>query len=220
MRRARFVCVIATLVGGPAAVVADPPPNDPWYYSVWLDHATPGPHGGAGDLRHEVVAAGPDWYKPGTHPRPDFVSVWLRPITPAHPHWEPGTSVLVADDTRFAVNVMFTDTATGASDTITVTGTARSEWMKRWDGRVDPEQARVTFDPGTWTATVGGTTFAITTRDEHTPRYDPGQGNGRITGGLQLTATPVTAQTPEPGTLALAAVGLLPVVGLYRRRKS
>lgn len=114
-----------------------------------------------------------------------------------------------AADREFLLDFTLTDTASGASGTIAYTGTAGASVLNERDNLrplfsagVDQESAELM---------LGGRRYRITTE-----RSLPGD----IEESAQLWFTVDAVQeTPEPGTLLLAAVGL-GAVGVRRMRKS
>jgi hypothetical protein len=113
----------------------------------------------------------------------------------------------------FDVSVTITDGMSGQTGTLTLNGGGVDEWfLREWDGRYTNDFHNLEFGElfgldRDWTqATIGNTryTFSVhTVNDDQAAVYE-------------LSAA---YATPEPGTFALAAVGLVPLgARLVRRR--
>jgi hypothetical protein len=119
--------------------------------------------------------------------------------TPPDPEQPWATST----DHSFQLRLTLTDPATGASGDVTVTGGELADWIYRPD-----EEVRGWAFMGTagWVeaqpVTIGGTTY----------RFEDGDGVG-------VLAVNATANTPEPGTLLMAAGGLTSLAGVAVRRR-
>ena len=121
----------------------------------------------------------------------------------------------LADDTytawtHFDVSVAVTDQATGQSVTLALPGSAVDVWDYRsWDGRWTNPLHRLDLGGGfggnTTSADIGFIRYTLSVRPE----------DDHQVGVYTLTAT---ATNPEPGTLALALLALVPL-GLRRARR-
>ncbi len=125
-------------------------------------------------------------------------------VRPADPDWQPMTSSVFAGELDLRAEVTITDEASGQSGTVTFGGLVWEEWAHRWDGTWNYTHGMSGFDDQT--LMLGGTRYTL---------------NATIREGDRLATLDITAgpAVPEPGTLALAAVGLGPVgLRLVRRR--
>lgn len=115
--------------------------------------------------------------------------------------------------TPFSVFVKLTDTPSGDTATIRVDGRAMDVWTlendgARWTNVFHGIHIGDTADPFRTVATLGGNNYIL--------RVDVK--NGASQADFVLSA--VAANAPEPGTLALAAIALVPVgLRAVRRRK-
>jgi hypothetical protein len=165
---------------------------------------------GAGEFAVNHRSPGRGWVD---HSRPsaDLASLWLRPAPPLHdPDWQPGISNTVSRTTTFEVGVTLTDRASGVSGDLTLTGTAGSQWMHRWDGLYRGE--------GTWISFEGSQTRELTL-GQHVYTIEAGQAfdprDAEVWASISVKSSPMV-HNPEPGTLVLGGLGLA-AAGLARR---
>jgi hypothetical protein len=114
----------------------------------------------------------------------------------------------------FAVNVTITDAASGESATFPTGGWYSAMWSYPPEERDNPDAWRWDWevsefgDPGGWSPVrFGDVVYSVRTY---------GGGQGQAPNGVLVVGTDFVG-TPEPGTLALAALGL-GVVGVVRRK--
>lgn len=207
MRELRVFLSAVGLLVLPAAAAAGPI----WFSVRTESSATPDANGGAGNLTITSGQQGRIGLDPGVNSSADIADLTLSPRAPAHPDWEFGESHTFAGDTRYSISIELTDEASGESGTVHVTGSAHSDWLWRYDGRVTPDIAWLGYDvPQHQTLTLGANRYTVTTTDDSSPLGDDAHGS------ISLSVTSLNA-TPEPGSLALGGLGLA-VAGIARRR--
>lgn len=177
-----------------------------WFtYRIEAEHRPSADGGGEFAVNHNSPGRG--WVGP-SRPSADLASLWLRPAPPAHdPDWQPGVSNIVSRATSFEVGVTLTDRASGVSGDLTLTGTAGSQWMHRWDGLYRGEGAWISFD---------GSQSRELTLGRHVYTVDAGQGYDPLDGEVWASISVSAFPNPEPGTLVLGGLGLA-AVGIARR---
>lgn len=131
-------------------------------------------------------------------------------FTPSHsgpaayddPLWNGTDSNDVLFTVPFDVSLKITNSS-GVSGVVDVEGHVNLSWIHKWDGLyLSPEAF---FGGNPQRVTVGGTNYAVQVLDNTDSFFET------ATGTVQ-----VSASTPEPGTLALAVIGLVPFVRLRR----
>jgi hypothetical protein len=217
MRATRLVGYLLAILLVPAVATAGPIP-----FLVGIEsQAQPDANGGAGHF--SIVNP---LNLPGETSPPDgpltLVKLRLTPRAPADPGWEIGTARPVVGVTPFSIGMTFTDGFSGDVGTLSVTGSARSEWVHEAEGPFQLTGAWINFDPVPEGIVLGVNRYDVFT-----------SGASGIEGDLAATVTfladlhspPVPLpppnggiDTPEPGTLALAGLGLLSASGLAVRR--
>jgi hypothetical protein len=121
----------------------------------------------------------------------------------------------------FTVWLTLTDEASRQSRTVSYGGWYSSEWVQTWggvDGQGNPvwdwewvsELSHFGNEPGSDTFEIGRNRYTI---------YASGGGRGSFPSGA-LTVEVSPSATPEPGTLALAGIGLVGVVVARRVRRA
>jgi hypothetical protein len=130
---------------------------------------------------------------------------WASPDTP----YTPGESKAGSMRYEFTYHAEVTDGVRAA--TFEMDGVVTAEWMQRYDGLVLPGAVVVWIDQPLSIARFPGEPFAVTAHEVR-------ESSDRIGAEVQLTIQPT--DTPEPGTLLLAGVGLATAgAGVWRRRR-
>ena len=182
---------------------------------IWFSYRIEARHGpsgnGGGDFSIGHNSPGRGWVDRATKPSADLASLWLRPAPPLDdPDWRPGFSNIVNRSTSFEIDVTLIDRESRVSGEVTLTGTAGSQWMHRWDGLYRGDGAWISFD---------GSQSHELTLGRHVYTIDAGQGydpqDGEVWASISVSALP-TFHNPEPGTLVLGGLGLA-AAGLARR---
>jgi hypothetical protein len=112
----------------------------------------------------------------------------------------------------FNVSVVVNDAASGRHAILALIGDALDDWIYRsWDGQWINDLHRLELDrfgasTGLGRAVIGDTRYELSVRPE----------NDNTAGVYTLSAYPTT---PEPGTFALAAIGLAPLGARLLRRR-
>jgi hypothetical protein len=150
------------------------------------------------------------------------LSSWITPTGNT-----PESASLVQREFFFVYNAEITDLNTGATNTITIPGKAYANWVEGVDGGVYQSQTGVTLDtpsnssglaigsaiytPGTIGFTSGP--LAMVFKGVDASRATPANMGTEVV----LSVTPLNV--PEPGTIFIGAMGLLPLAGLLTRRR-
>jgi hypothetical protein len=186
----------------------------PIWFSYRLEHQSTPANGGGGEFAIHHPEPGHDWVEKVAKPSVDLANLWLRPTPPADdPAWQPGISNFVSSSTRFAVRVALTDRASGVSGEVTVTGTAGSDWIHRWDGLYRGDGTWIQFDGSQrHDLSLGGHIFTVQATEAVNPS------DGEVWASISVNVSH-TFHNPEPGTLVLGGIGLLSAAGLKFRRR-
>jgi hypothetical protein len=119
----------------------------------------------------------------------------------------------------FAVRVTITDHASGESGTLSFPGWYSSMWSYPASERDNPDRWRWDWEVSDFGDTWNSQGFVLG-RTAYTVRAFGG-GQGQFPNGEMVVRTDsLPVATPEPGTLALAGFGLLPLAGTVARRRS
>jgi len=186
-------------VSGPAAA-------GPLWFTYRVDGSTT--QDTAGPLRFDAVQPGPVSLDQPPGPTVRLVTVRLGGVPPTDPSNPLGD---VPDDlgrSRFALKLQITDTATNAVGVARLTGWVDAHWTRGLDDTVLWDGVTLGFDTTSQTVVIGGRTVRVYTA-----------------GGAGLTADDAVGvvsmslnPAPEPGTLALAGIGIAGLIGAGRRR--
>lgn len=136
--------------------------------------------------------------------------------------WADGSGPEPAAGNQFVASVTLTDTASGASETVSVVGTAesRDSWLGLPADLNLPAVDQLWAFPGQQ-VTLGGNRYTVKFGElKVNPRLDSGLGGlwDRLEVYADVQVSPA-AETPEPATLALAGIGLFGLaVARIRRR--
>ena len=150
---------------------------------------------------------------PGSTPPPVFTLVF--PPGPSFTMPTGPTSLF----TQFTVSAAVTDAQGRPRPELTIYSSAFEEWIPgATEGEWVPVSNKLQFgsplfggNTNSWTTVLGPTQYTLAVRAEEND----------LVGVYTLSAAPApTAATPEPGTLALAALGLLPFGGRLLRRRA
>lgn len=117
----------------------------------------------------------------------------------------------------FTISVTITDRASGESGTLDFAGGYSTQWSYTDAERDDPDRWRWDGEGSSFgdifnrrVLNLGETVYSV---------WVEGGGQGQFPNGVMLVEVASTANTPEPGTLVLAGLGLAGA-GLVRRRVS
>jgi hypothetical protein len=202
------------LAGVGALLGAGPAAAGPVWVTYRLDsYANPSPQGGGGAGRFDQHFSGR--LAVGAETRlTEYRFLPLAPTPPGGIPTEAKAPFEFDGVTRFAVKVQLTADASGESGVVRLSGTATSKWLREPDGKVFAESASFMFDAFPGELTLGS------------HRFEVHAAGGSSVGGEAVQAyvsvgldTPGAAPSPEPGTLALAGVGVAGVVAVARRRR-
>ena len=175
------------------------------YAAAVRPYSFPGPYS-PGDLQFSLS---PEWILGLPAPR-GSVELGAVALGPSPGPLAPGSYTAYTD---FDVVVTVTDGATGQAGVLVLTDTAVDWWDYRgWDGRWMNTYHHLAF--GDVFADNTDSTSLLIGRTRYTLSVRPEEGNQA--GVYTLSAV---VENPEPGTLALAALGLAPVAALWRRVK-
>jgi hypothetical protein len=202
MRLRNLTFALFALLAVPAGALAGP--IDFRYTATHRPYPFPGPYS-PGELHFSLTPEGNVSRPAGGSVELGAVELGLSP-GPVAP-----TSYTAYSD--FDVSVTVIDAVTGQSGVLTLTDTAVDWWDYRaWDGRWLNTYHHLAFgdvfadNTDSTSAVIGHTRYTLSVRPE----------NDNQVGVYTLSAT---VANPEPGTLALAALGLVPL-GLRRLRRS
>jgi hypothetical protein len=132
--------------------------------------------------------------------------LWAAPTEP----YTPGESKAGSARYEFTYHAEVTDSASGGVQTFALDGLAQAEWMQRYDGLLLIDRVTVGFtDSGQFARSSGGL-FQLSVREVI---VDSTRGGASV----ELTVQPT--ETPEPGTLVLAAGGLAVLAGVWRKKQ-
>jgi hypothetical protein len=136
----------------------------------------------------------------------------LRPVPPD----SAGDGPLSFDTvTRFALKVALTDMASGEMGVVRMTGAATHNWFQTEDGRFQGEAGTIMFDGGGRAEfLLGGHEFDVLAEGKIPTEPGAMQASVRI-----RVHDPAVLESPEPGTLVLAGVGVAASGGYFARRR-
>ncbi len=150
------------------------------------------------------------------------LSAWITPTGNTQE-----TSTFEQREFFFVYNAEITDLNTGATNTITIPGRAYANWVEGVDGGVYQSQTGVMLDTPSdsggvaigsamYTPGIVGFTsgpIAMLFKGADASRVTP----ANIGTEVVLSVAPLNV--PEPGTIFIGAMGLLPLAGLLARRR-
>ncbi|HEY2785127.1 MAG TPA: PEP-CTERM sorting domain-containing protein [Fimbriiglobus sp.] len=199
--RLLFGLLVAAVGGGQASA-------DPIWFTYRVDGYTT--QSDAGDFTIQAVSSGPVSLDTGTNPSLVLATVRLGTRTTNNPAVSDGSGPDMLS--RFSVKLQVTDATTGEVGVVRLTGWADFRSNRNDGGDATLDGTTIGFDSDKEDLTVGSRTYAILATGDHGPNSDD------VTGTLSIRV--VTAvQTPEPGTLVLAGLGLASIAGKRFRRK-
>ncbi len=182
---------------------------------IWFTFRTDGSvtQNGAGDISFNPVNSGPIVLDPKTNPGLILGFVQFGGTTPLSV--QPGTGGASTPEfrqSRFALNVQITDTTSSQVGVARFTGVAGIGSTRTPTGSMEWDLFSISFDQSSEQLMLGGNTYNVTATGAH------GDTPSGVTGTIGVNAG-TSAQSPEPGTLALAGIGIAALVGFAIRRK-
>jgi hypothetical protein len=150
------------------------------------------------------------------------LSAWITPTGNT-----PESASLIQREFFFVYNAEITDLNTGATNTISIPGRAFANWVEGVDGGVYQSQTGVLLDTPLNSSglAIGSTIYtpslvgftsgplAMVFKGFEVSRVTPANM------GTQVVLYVAPLNVPEPGTIFLGAMGLLPLAGLFARQR-
>jgi hypothetical protein len=150
------------------------------------------------------------------------LSAWITPTGNT-----PETASLVQREFFFVYNAEITDLNTGATNTITIPGRAYANWVEGVDGGVYQPQTGVILDTPSNSSglAIGSTVYTPSTigfTSGPLAMVFKGVDVSRVTPanmGTEVVLSVAPLNVPEPGTIFVGLMGLLPLAGLLARQR-
>jgi hypothetical protein len=196
------LCLLGVVaVGGPA--VADP---------IWLTFRVDGytTRTDAGGVSVQTTLPGPFALDARTNPSAVLATVRLGGKPTLDPGISDGSMPDVAGTSRFILNLHFGDGGPADVGVVRVAGWAENHWGRTFAGDPILDGTTIGFDTNSWDLTVGGRKVQVTATGA------TGSPDDDVAGTLSVRM-PSSLQTPEPGTLVMAGLGVAAAVALRRR---
>jgi hypothetical protein len=188
--------------------VAGPAAADPIWFTYRIDGNTT--RTDAGDVSVQAVYTGPVSLDARANPSAVLATVRLGGKPTLDPGIVDGMTPDVVGQSRFALKLQITDTATREVGVVRLTGWVDARWVRTMADETLIDGTTIGFDSGLQDVTVGGRTLHVVATGA------AGASDADVFGTLSVRVDSPLA-TPEPGTLALAGIGLAGAVGIRRR---